>query len=64
MLFFGKIDKFYREVKAEVQKISWPSKRELVSSAILVVVSVLIVSLCCLFVDFCSHKIIQFFLKL
>ncbi len=63
MLCFGKINKFYREVRAEVQKISWPSKNELTSSMLLVVISVVIVSLFCLLVDFCAYKIIQFILK-
>ena len=63
MLFFGRINKFYREVKTEVQKISWPAKNELTSSAILVIISVVIVSLFCLLVDFCAYKIIQFILK-
>ncbi|MCK8828591.1 preprotein translocase subunit SecE [Natroniella acetigena] len=39
-----KIKKFLREVKAELKKVNWPSKQEMVSYTMVVIVTVLLVS--------------------
>ncbi len=49
---FNKIKLFLREVKSEVEKVTWPGKKELVASTIVVVVLVLIVATYIGFVDF------------
>lgn len=36
--------KFFREVKAELKKVSWPNKQELISSTGIVFVSVVVVA--------------------
>jgi preprotein translocase subunit SecE len=41
---FGKIVKFLKEVKAELKKVTWPTKQELIGSTIVTVVVTLIVS--------------------
>jgi len=41
---FGKIIKFFKEVRAEMNKVSWPTKSELIGSTIVTVVVTLIVS--------------------
>ena len=41
-----------REVKSEIDKVTWPSKNELVASTIVVVVLVIIIALYIGFVDF------------
>lgn len=40
----NKIIAFIREVKAEIKKVSWPSRDELVGSTIIVCILVLIVA--------------------
>lgn len=40
--FFGKIARFFREVVSELKKVSWPSRKELTSYTIAVVIFVLI----------------------
>jgi len=42
---FGKMVKFIREVRAELKKVTWPTKRELIGSTIVTVVVTLIVSI-------------------
>ena len=42
---FGKVVKFLKEVKAELKKVTWPSKRELIGSTIVTIVVTLIVSI-------------------
>lgn len=39
--FFGKIARFFRQVKAELKKVNWPSRDELTSYTLVVVVTVL-----------------------
>jgi preprotein translocase subunit SecE len=41
---FGKIIKFFKEVRAEMNKVTWPTKNELIGSTIVTVVVTLIVS--------------------
>ncbi len=42
---FKKISKFLREVKVELKKVSWPSRREISGSTGVVIVTVLIVAM-------------------
>ncbi len=39
-----KTNKFFKEVKVEMQKVSWPSREEVVNSTILVLVITFILS--------------------
>ncbi len=39
----SRFKKFFREVKAEMKKVSWPNKQELISYTIIVFVTVLFV---------------------
>ena len=41
---FKKISKFLREVKVELKKVSWPSRREISGSTGVVIVTVIIVA--------------------
>ena len=40
----GKFLKFLKEVKAELKKVTWPTKRELIGSTIVTVVVTVIIS--------------------
>ena len=40
----GKIVKFLKEVRAELKKVTWPSRRELIGSTIVTVVVTVIIS--------------------
>jgi len=41
----GKIIKFFKEVRSELDKVTWPSKNELIGSTIVTVVVTLIISI-------------------
>lgn len=41
---FGKIVKFLKEVRAELAKVTWPTRRELIGSTIVTIVVTLIIS--------------------
>ena len=42
--FWNKLTKFIREVRAEVRKVSWPNRQELITYTIVVIVTVVIVA--------------------
>jgi preprotein translocase subunit SecE len=39
--FFGKIAKFFKQVKSELKKVNWPNKEEITSNTIVVLVTVI-----------------------
>jgi preprotein translocase subunit SecE len=41
---FGKIAKFLKEVRSELNKVTWPTKKELIGSTIVTIVVTVIVS--------------------
>ena len=40
--FFARIGKFFRDQKAEVMKIVWPSKKQVINNTIIVIIAVAI----------------------
>lgn len=40
----GGFGKFFREVKAELKKVAWPTKKELINYTIIVFITVLLIS--------------------
>jgi preprotein translocase subunit SecE len=63
MKAIGNIKTFLSEVKAEMKKVSWSSRSELVGSAWIVIVSVLIFTLVLGVFDFSFSKLIHYILK-
>ena len=64
MLKGTKIYKFYEQVKQEVLKVVWPSKKELTTSVVIVSLTVLAVSIVLLFLDYTIHAFVQFILNI
>lgn len=56
--------KFLNEVKQELSKVSWLTKKEVLMSTAMVVGVVLVFSLIFVFVDFVIFNVIQFILNL
>jgi preprotein translocase subunit SecE len=42
---FGKFVKYLKEIKAELTKVTWPSRQELIGSTIVTIVVTLIISI-------------------
>ena len=64
MLKNTRLYKFYDQVKQETGRITWPTKKEVMTSTMMVMASVAVFSLCCLVVDFAVHHIVQFVLAI
>jgi preprotein translocase subunit SecE len=58
------IAKFYKEVKVEATRISWPSRKETMTAAGLVFVLATVAGLFFLLVDAAVYKMIHFILGL
>lgn len=62
MLKDTKIYKFYEQVKQEAYRVSWPNRKEVLTSTTIVIIAVLVFSLCCLLLDYGIHHFVQFVL--
>lgn len=61
---FKDILKFGREVRHEGQKITWPTRKETVTTTIVVLIMVFIVSMFLLFADWIISSSIEFILNI
>ena len=54
--------KYFKETKAEMKKVSWPSRKEVLQHTEVVLVSIVIVGLALWVVDMAFGKILDIFL--
>ncbi|MEH6937625.1 preprotein translocase subunit SecE [Bacillus sp. JJ664] len=59
----GRIGKFFREVKSEMKKVSWPKRKELVNSTVTVVATVVVFVLFFAVLDTGISKLIRLILE-
>jgi len=62
LAFWAKTTQFLREVKIELKKVTWPSKKETMASTAVVIILVIIVSAFLGVVDFGLSSLIRFVL--
>ena len=60
----NKVKKYLNEVKSEMAKVSWPTKEELASSTVIVLVMTLLCAIFVFVTDQVLSKILRIFLKL
>jgi len=56
--------KFFDQVKQEAKKVAWPEKKELVTSALVVLIAVFLFSMVSLILDYGIHNLISFLLNI
>ena len=56
------IKKYFRETRAEMKKVSWPSRKELFQHTEVVLVSIVIIGIALWAVDLAFGKILDIFL--
>ncbi|MBW2397407.1 MAG: preprotein translocase subunit SecE [Deltaproteobacteria bacterium] len=54
---------FLKEARAELGKVTWPTRKELMESTVLVIVSVIAMSIFIGAVDFVFNQLLQLFAK-
>ncbi|MDY6952219.1 MAG: preprotein translocase subunit SecE [Thermodesulfobacteriota bacterium] len=63
LAFWERTTQFLREVKIELKKVTWPSKKETIASTAVVIILVIIVSAFLGIVDFGLSSLIRFVLQ-
>ncbi|HTY21795.1 MAG TPA: preprotein translocase subunit SecE [Desulfomonilaceae bacterium] len=61
--FFRQVAQFFREVKVELQKVTFPTRQETVGSTVVVLVLTVILALYLGFSDWALARIVQLLLK-
>ncbi len=61
--FPGQVAQFFREVKVELQKVTFPTRQETVSSTVVVMVLTVIMAVYLGFSDWALARIVQLLLK-
>jgi preprotein translocase subunit SecE len=56
---FGKVSQFLREVRAELKRVTWPTRKETIGSTSVVIILVMIVAVFLGLVDLGLHSIIR-----
>ncbi len=59
----GKISRFFRDVRSELKKVSWPNRKELTKSTFVVLATVVVASLAMVLIDSVFSNIIKLFIK-
>ncbi|MDR7871670.1 MAG: preprotein translocase subunit SecE [Tissierellaceae bacterium] len=58
----GKMSSYFRGVKAEMKKVAWPNKKELINHTGIVIGISLIVSIVVYLLDLLIHGVLQLFI--
>lgn len=64
MGFLKKIPQFLREVRAEMEKVSWPSRDEVRAATIVIIVLVIVLAIFIGGVDFVVSRVLGLFFRL
>lgn len=64
MDFFKRIGQFLREVRAEMEKVTWPGRDEVRAATIVIIALVVIMSAFIGAVDFLVSRLIELFFRL
>lgn len=49
--FFGKIGKYFKDLKSEFKKVIWPTPKQLVNNTIIVLAFILVIGVCVWLLD-------------
>lgn len=60
----GRVSRYLREVRAELRKVNWPNRKELVTYTVVVVVSVLVIAAFIGLVDLLFSQILAIIARL
>lgn len=61
--WFGRMGKFFREVRAGLRKVTWPGRKELVTSALVVIFVVIISTTYIGLIDYAFSRVLQVLIR-
>lgn len=44
--FFGKMARYFRDTKAELKRVSWPTRKQVINSTVVVIVFAVVIGAC------------------
>lgn len=62
--FFARISKWFREMKAELKKVQWPTKKQTINNTVVVIVCCIVVGICIWLFDTLAQSIFTALLNL
>lgn len=62
--FFARVGKWFKEMKAELKKVQWPTAKQTVNNTVIVIVCCIVVGVCIGLFDWLAQSIISALLTL
>ena len=62
--FFGRIGKWFKEMRSELKKVQWPTRKQTVNNTIIVIVCCIVVGICIWLFDLLADSVISALLDL
>ena len=57
--FFSKVGKWFREMRSELKKVVWPSRKQLINNTLIVLGAVLVVGIIVVFFDWIAGQAVS-----
>ena len=62
--FFARVGKWFKEMKSELKKVVWPTKKQTINNTVIVIVCCIVVGLCIWLFDWLAGSVISALLTL
>ena len=56
--FFARVGKWFRDMKSELKKVQWPTRKQTINNTVIVIVCVVVVGLAIALFDFVAGEVI------
>ena len=56
--FFARVGKWFRDMKSELKKVQWPTKKQTINNTVIVIVCVVVVGVAIALFDFVAGEVI------
>ena len=62
--FFARIGKWFKELKSELKKVQWPTKKQTINNTVIVILCCIVVGICIWVLDSLAGSVIRALLDL
>ena len=56
---FARIGKWFRDMKSELKKVQWPTRKQTINNTLIVIACVIVVGICIALFDFVANQLIS-----
>ncbi len=56
---FARIGKWFRDMKSELKKVQWPTRKQTINNTVIVIVCVIVVGICIALFDFVAGEAVK-----